>query len=146
MGMTSQHFHTIPTFWACIFKLLTPLASFSYATQSSTTFLPSYSEPWISGNFYYITFVAMHTTSGDFTRGLAPSPQTCSARLPGTMLGGYKISLMSSYLELGHTRATWKAQWRGRRVYIVSSSDQLSRIRSSTDSDCTRTHLRGPRI
>ena len=30
--------------------------------------------------------------------------------------------------------------------YIISSSDQLSRIRSSTDSDCTRTHLRGPRI
>ena len=27
--------------------------------------------------------------------------------------------------------------------YIASSSDQLSRIRSS---DCTRTHLRGPRI
>ena len=27
--------------------------------------------------------------------------------------------------------------------YVASSSDQLSRIRSS---DCTRTHLRGPRI
>ena len=43
----------------------------------------------------------------------------------------------SSYLELDHTHATWKAQWR-----VVSSSIQLSGI----DSDCTRTHLRGPRI
>ena len=75
-----------------------------------------------------------------------PPPQTCSATPPGIMLGRYKISLMSSYLELGHTCATCKARWRGRRVYIVSSSDQLSRIRISTDSDCTRTHLRGPTI
>ena len=44
------------------------------------------------------------------------SPQTCSVPPPGTMLGQYKISLISSYLELGHARATWKAQWRGRRV------------------------------
>ena len=50
--------------------------------------------------------------------GAEPS-QTCSAPPPGTMLGWYKISLMSSYLELGHARATWKARWRGRRVYIV---------------------------
>ena len=38
---------------ACIFQLLTPLASFSYATWSATTFLASYSEPWTCGNFYY---------------------------------------------------------------------------------------------
>ena len=36
--------------------------------------------------------------------GLEP-PQTCSAPPPGTMLGRYKISLMSSHLELGHVRA-----------------------------------------
>ena len=36
---------------ACIFKLFTPLASFSYATWSSATFLASCSEPWTSGNF-----------------------------------------------------------------------------------------------
>ena len=37
---------------------------------------------------------------------LAEPPQTCSAPPPGTTLGRYKISLMSSYLELGHVRAT----------------------------------------
>ena len=37
----------------CIFKLFTPLDLFSYATWSSTTFLASYSEPWIHGSFYY---------------------------------------------------------------------------------------------
>ena len=37
----------------CIFKLFAPLALFSYATWSSTTFLASYSEPWIHGSFYY---------------------------------------------------------------------------------------------
>ena len=31
---------------ACSFQLFTPLASFSYATWSSATFLASYSEPW----------------------------------------------------------------------------------------------------
>ena len=36
-----------------IFKLLKPLASFSYAIWSSATFLPSCSEPWIHGSFYY---------------------------------------------------------------------------------------------
>ena len=44
---------------ACIFKLFTPLASFSYATWSSVTFLASWSQPRISWNFYtpmvYIT-------------------------------------------------------------------------------------------
>ena len=39
-----------------------------------------------------------------------PPPQTCSATPPGIMLGRYKISLMSSYLELGHTCATCKAR------------------------------------
>ena len=38
--------------------------------------------------------------------GLHPPPQTCSAPPPGTVLGRYKISLMSSYLELGYARAT----------------------------------------
>ena len=37
----------------CIFTLFTPLALFSDATISSTTFLASYSEPWIHGSFYY---------------------------------------------------------------------------------------------
>ena len=37
---------------ACIFKLFTPLASFSYATWSSATFLASWSEPRICWNFY----------------------------------------------------------------------------------------------
>ena len=37
----------------CIFTLFTPLVLFSYATISSTTFLSSYSEPWIHGSFYY---------------------------------------------------------------------------------------------
>ena len=36
---------------ACIFKLCTPLTSFSYATWTSATFLASYSEPWTSGKF-----------------------------------------------------------------------------------------------
>ena len=35
----------------CIFKLFTPLASFSYATWTSVTFLTSYNQPWICGNF-----------------------------------------------------------------------------------------------
>ena len=35
----------------CIFKLFTPLASFSYATWSSATFFASCSEPWTCGNF-----------------------------------------------------------------------------------------------
>ena len=34
-----------------IFKLFTPLASFSYAIWSSATFLASCSEPWTCGNF-----------------------------------------------------------------------------------------------
>ena len=45
-----------------IFKIFEPLASFSYATWSSATFLASCSEPWTCGNFntliysfYYIT-------------------------------------------------------------------------------------------
>ena len=38
--------------------------------------------------------------------GGAGAPQTCSAPPPGTILGRYKISLMSSYLELGHACAT----------------------------------------
>ena len=37
---------------ACIFKLFTPLASFSYSTWSSATFLASWSEPRICWNFY----------------------------------------------------------------------------------------------
>ena len=37
---------------AGIFKLFTPLASFSYATWSSATFLASWSEPRICWNFY----------------------------------------------------------------------------------------------
>ena len=37
----------------CIFTLFTPLALFSYATISSTTFLASYNEPWTHGSFYY---------------------------------------------------------------------------------------------
>ena len=37
---------------ACIFKLFTPLASFSYATWSSAIFLASWSEPRICWNFY----------------------------------------------------------------------------------------------
>ena len=42
--------------------------------------------------------------SGGSTGGWSPPPpQTCSAH---TMLGRYKISLMSSYLELGHAHAT----------------------------------------
>ena len=36
---------------ACIFKLFTPLASFSYATWSSAPFLASWSEPRICWNF-----------------------------------------------------------------------------------------------
>ena len=36
---------------AGIFKIFTPLASFSYATWSSATFLLSWSELWTSGNF-----------------------------------------------------------------------------------------------
>jgi len=51
---------------------------------------------------------------------------------------------ISSYLELDHTQATWKAQWRCRRVqiYIVSSSDQLSEI----EFKWLRTHHSGPNI
>ena len=37
---------------ACIFKLFTPLASFSYDTWSSATFLASWSEPRNCWNFY----------------------------------------------------------------------------------------------
>ena len=37
----------------CIFTLFTPLALFSYATWSSTTFLACYNEQWIHGSFYY---------------------------------------------------------------------------------------------
>ena len=37
----------------CIFTLFTSLALISYATWFSTTFLASYSEPWIHGSFYY---------------------------------------------------------------------------------------------
>ena len=36
---------------ACIFKLFKHLASFSYVTWSSATFLASNSEPWTCGNF-----------------------------------------------------------------------------------------------
>ena len=49
--------------------------------------------------------------------GLLEPPKTCSVPPIRNVLGQYKISLMSSYLELGHARATWKARWRGRRVY-----------------------------
>ena len=49
-------FHTcVPSLqrrMACILKLFTPLASFSYATWSSATFLASRSEPRICWNFY----------------------------------------------------------------------------------------------
>ena len=54
-----------------------------------------------------------------------PSPQTFFCLIPWYMLGQHEIS---SYLELDHAHATWKAQWRGKRVYLVSSSDQLSGI------------------
>ena len=37
---------------ACIFKVFTPLASFSYATWSSATFLAWWSQPRICWNFY----------------------------------------------------------------------------------------------
>jgi len=37
--------------------------------------------------------------SGGFRGGRVSAP------LPGTMLGRYKISLMSSYLEFGHSHA-----------------------------------------
>ena len=50
----------------CIFKLFIPLASFSYATWTSTTFLASYSEPWTFGNFnilrIFITIITACTT------------------------------------------------------------------------------------
>ena len=54
-----------------------------------------------------------------------PPPQTFFCPIPWYMLGRHEIS---SYLELDHAHATWKAQWRGKRVYLVSSSDQLSGI------------------
>ena len=65
--------------------------------------------------------------------GGAGAPQTCSAPPPGT-----RVRPCMCYVK--------DMMKRQKRSYIVSSSDQLSRIRSSTDSDCTRTHLRGPRI
>ena len=37
-------------------------------------------------------------------------------------------------------------EWHDEEAKEYSSSDQLSTIWSSTDSDCTRTHLRGPGI
>ena len=52
-----------------------------------------------------------------FYRGLEPS-QTCSVPPPGAMLGRYKISLMSSYLELGHVCATWKGHDEEAEEYI----------------------------
>ena len=42
-----------------------------------------------------------------------------------------------------YVKGTMKGQ---KSIYSKFISDQLSRIGSSTDSDCTTTHLRGPRI
>ena len=58
---------------AGIFKLFTPLASFSYATWSSATFLARWSEPWICGNFntLIVSFTLQPVGLGIFT---SPSP------------------------------------------------------------------------
>ena len=54
-GFFTRPFTIVPLLhrrMACIFKLLTPLASFAYATWSSEIFLASWSEPRICWNFY----------------------------------------------------------------------------------------------
>ena len=51
------------------------------------------------------TTLAVVVLRGSLGGWLEP-PQTRSAPPPGTVLGRYKVSLMSSYLELGHTHAT----------------------------------------
>ena len=54
-GFFTRPFTIVPLLhrrMACIFKLFTPLASFSYASWSSATFLASWSEPRICWNFY----------------------------------------------------------------------------------------------
>ena len=58
---------------ACIFKLFKFLASFSYATWSSATFLASCSEPWTWGNF---NTVIVYTTSQRVRLAFFTAPST----------------------------------------------------------------------
>ena len=58
---------------ACIFKLLKLLASFSYATWSSATFLASCSEPWTCGN---LNTLIVYTTSLRVRLGFLIAPST----------------------------------------------------------------------
>ena len=88
-------------------------------------------EGWMS-SCPYTAQLECSIGSGGFMGGRAGSweelehpSQTFFTPPPGIC---WMILLISSYLELDHMRTTWKAQWRGRRVYIVSSSDQLSGI------------------
>ena len=53
-----------------IFKIFKPLASFSYASWSSATFLASCSEPWTCGNFNtLIVSITLHPARFGFFTG-----------------------------------------------------------------------------
>ena len=56
-----------------IFKIFIPLASFSYATWSSATFLASCSEPWTCGNFNTLREFLLHYTLHDLDYFTGPS-------------------------------------------------------------------------
>ena len=86
--------------------------------------------------------------SGGFTGGLGEAGVPSKVVLPHPRDYAWTIQNFINVLifrvrpRVCYVKGTMKRQ----KSIIVSLSDQLSIIRSSTDSDCTRTHLRGPRI
>ena len=98
---------------ACIFKLLTPLASFSYATWSSATFLASWSEPRICWNFYtpMVSITLKPAGLGSFTAS-SPNVPSLHRLKPGSFnlfkpLASFTYAIWSSATFL----ASWSEPW-----------------------------------
>ena len=98
---------------ACIFKLFTPLASFSYATWSSATFLARWSEPRICWNFCtpVVSFTLQPVGLGLFTASspIVPSlhrlkPSTFKRYKP---LASFSYSIWSSATFLASCSEPW---------------------------------------
>ena len=99
---------------ARIFKLFTPLASFSFATWSSSTFLVSWSEPRICWNFYtpMVSITLQPVGLGLFT---TPSPIVPSLhRLKPSICKLFKPLASLSYAA--GSSATFLASWSEPRI------------------------------
>ena len=103
-----------------IFKLFAPLASFSYATWSSATFLASCSEPWISREFILQAFHPVRF--GLFTR-----PSTIVPLLHRRMAGIVTLFIpLASFSCATWSSATFLPSWSEPRTCWIFYSLMVS--------------------